>query len=114
MGLFDFFKRKKEREVHQSSLRPTEEENPYEHLLWSIHELRDQFKIQNKLGFVGDQIVIRKTTSIYEMDCNLIMSSGQAMKMEYILELSARKYLPPKIDLLLEAHGETVIEQNRW
>ena len=113
MGLFDFFMSKKDKELSKKRV-PSEEENPYEHLMWSIHGLRDQFKKENKLGFVGDQIVIRKTPSIYEVDCNLIMGNGQAMKMGYTLELSARKYLPPKIDILLEAHGETVIEQNRW
>lgn len=113
MGLFNFFKSKKDKEISQNRV-PSDEENPYEYLMLSIQGLRDQFKKENKLGFVGDQIVIRKTPSIYEVDCNLIMSNGQAMRMGYTLELSARKYLPPKLDLLLEAHGETVIEQNRW
>jgi len=113
MGLFDFFKSKKNNELAQDRVA-SEEENPYEHLIWSIHGLRDQFKKENKLGFVGDQIVIRKKPSIYEVDCNLIMSNGQAMSMGYTLELSDRKYLPSKIDLLLEAHGVVVIEQNCW
>lgn len=113
MGLFDFFKSKKDKGLSQNRV-PSEEENPYEHLMWSIYGLRDQFKKENKLGFVGDQIVIRKTPSMYEVDCNLIMGNGQVMRMGYTLELSAREYLPPKIDLLLEAHGETVIEQNQW
>ena len=113
MGLFDFLKRKENKEALQNRI-PTEKENPYEHLMWSIHGLRDQFKKENKLGFIGDQIVIRKKPTIYEVDCNLIMRSGQAMRMGYTLDLSAKEFLPPKIDIMLEAHGEVVIEENRW
>jgi len=113
MGLFDFFKSKKDKGLSQNRV-PSEEENPYEHLMWSINGLRDQFKKENKLGFVGDQIVIRKTPIQYEVDCNLIMANRQVMRMGYTLDLSAQKYLPPKIDLMLEANGEALIEQNRW
>lgn len=113
MGLFDFFKSKKDKVLSQKRV-PSESENPYEHLMWSIHGLTDQFKKENKLGIVGDQIVIRKTPSDYKVDCNLIMGNGQAMRMGYALELSDGKYLPPKIKKILEANGEAVIEQNRW
>lgn len=113
MGLFDFFKRKKSEEVCDKSI-PSEEENPYEHLMWSIHGLKDQFKRNNKLGFVGDQIIIKKMAGHYNVDCNLVMPSHQCMTMSYTLDLSARQFIPQKIDILLETEGEAIIEQNKW
>lgn len=113
MGFFDFFKRKDNKKVVQNGI-PSEEENPYEHLMWSIHGLRDQFRKENKLGFVGDQIIIRKTPTQYDVDCNLIMANNRVMRMGYTLDLSARKFIPPKIDIMLEAHGEVIVEQTKW
>lgn len=113
MGLFDFSKCTKKEEIHTNSI-PSEEENPYEHLMWSIYGLKDQFKRDNLLGFVGDEIVMKKMVDHYNVDCNLIMQNHQCMTMSYTLDLSARRFIPQKIDMMLEANGEAVVEQNRW
>lgn len=107
MGIFDFLKR---RNTKESSCG----ENPYEHLLWSIHGLCDQFKKNNKLGIIGNEIVIRKRTDHYDVDCNLLMPDKRVMNMGYTLDLSARKFLPHSIDSKLEMCGEAIIEQTSW
>lgn len=107
MGILDFLKRK-------NTKRALCDENPYEHVLWSIHGLCDQFKKNNKLNIIGNEIVIRKRSDHYEVDCNLLMPDKKMMNMGYTLDLSTRKFLPQSVDSTLEKCGEAIIEQNRW
>ena len=90
------------------------QKHPYDKIMVSIGRIIKEHHDNNKLGVVGDQIVIRKTPTNYEVDCNLIMDNGQAMRMGYTLDLSAKEFIPPKINIMLEAHGEVVIEENQW
>ena len=80
----------------------------------SISVIRKEHQNKNILGFIGDHIVIRKKSDQYDINHSLLLSDGQTLNMSYTIELSAREFLPPQIDILLEAHGEAVIEQNSW
>lgn len=90
------------------------QKNPYDKIMDSISLIRNEHRNKNKLGFIGDHIVIRKKSDQYDINHSLLLPDGQALNMSYTLELSAREFLPPKIDIQLEAHGEAVIEQNSW
>lgn len=88
--------------------------NPYDKIMVSISRIREEHRNNNKLGFIGDQIVIKKKDDHYDVDCNLIMFNKHVMRMGYSLELSAKELIPKKIDMLLETYGEALIEQNKW
>lgn len=105
MGIFSFFK---------SKAKAPSPSNPYTELMDSIQGLRDQFKKDNKLGFVADQVVIRKGSGNFDVDCNLRMENGRVMKMGYSLEESAKVYLPKRVLEELEARGIALIEQTEW
>ena len=88
--------------------------NPYEKIMDSIGKIRNEHKNNNKLGFVGDKIMISKKDNHYDLCYCLIMENNQTMTMTYRLEISDKEFLPSRISEELETRKESIIEQNRW
>jgi len=88
--------------------------NPYEEIINSISEIREEHKTNNKLGFVSEQIKIRKEDNHYDLCYCLTTEEGQTMTIVYPLGISNKNFLSTKICKELEFSREVIIEQNHW
>lgn len=90
------------------------DKNPYEKIIESITDIRNELKKDNKLGFIKDQIVLTKQVECYDLDYLLILPDNHSLKMVFTLSFSEKKYLPHEILTTMSESNTILVKETIW